>query len=95
MKLIIDLPEESYKYIKITSDSGWLTSPEYANAIRLTASEYADAIKNGTPLDSVRAEINGLSGFYSQVTGISEMNTVRSIISDVNNIIDNIDKESE
>ena len=50
MKVIIDIPEESYKYIKTLSDLGWSTSPEYANAIRLTASEYANAIKNGTPL---------------------------------------------
>ena len=57
MKLIIEIPEESYKYIKIASDSGWLTSPEYADAIKLTSSEYVNAIRNGTPLDDVKADI--------------------------------------
>lgn len=46
MKLIIDIPEESYEYVKANSRLGWLTS-----------SEFADAIENGTPLDDVKAEI--------------------------------------
>lgn len=46
MKLIIDIPEDAYEYVKATSYLGWLTSPEYAYAI-----------KNGTPLDDVKAEI--------------------------------------
>jgi hypothetical protein len=45
MKLIIDVPEESYKYIKTISDLG--------------LGVFAKAIKNGTPLDSnsERAEV--------------------------------------
>jgi hypothetical protein len=48
MKLIIDIPEEAYEYVKATSYLGWLTT-----------SEYAYIIKNGTPLDSnsERAEV--------------------------------------
>jgi len=46
MKLIIDIPEEAYEYVKATSYLGWLTT-----------SEYAYVIKNGIPLDDVKAEI--------------------------------------
>lgn len=61
MKLIIDIPKENYEYIKTVSDRGWLTSPEYANAIRLNASEFANVIKNGTPLDIID-ELEKVSG---------------------------------
>lgn len=81
MKLIINISKADWeRYKKTRSEFG------------ARESVAIQSIVNGTPLDSVRAEINGLSGFYSQVTGISEMNTVRSVISDVNNIIDNIGK---
>ena len=53
MKLIIDIPEEAYEYIKATSSLGWLTS-----------SEYADAIRCGVPLDDVRAKIEKLPTDY-------------------------------
>ena len=84
MKLIVDIPEESYKYIKIASDSGWLTSPEYANAIKLTSSEYVNAIKNGTPLDSVKADVINIADGRQSIK-------VRSVL----RILDRIGKESE
>ena len=46
MKLIIDIPEEAYECIKATSSLGWLTS-----------SEYADAIRRGVSLDDVIAKL--------------------------------------
>ena len=78
MKLMIDIPKESYEYIKTISDLGWLTSPECANSIRLTASEYVNAIKNGTPITSqvladalmeerIRGELNSDTDFEKDV----------------------------
>lgn len=89
MKLIIDIPKESYEYIKTMSDQGWLTSPEYANAIRLTSSDYAYVIKNGTPLDDVKAEINKA---YIDVTMYSCDEQVSYFASRVSDILNNIDK---
>ena len=77
MKVIIDISEESYKYIKTLSDLGWSTSPEYANAIRLTASEYANAIKNGTPLPKGHGKIGDLDAVMSDIsTSIEEMSNI-------------------
>jgi len=72
VKLIIEIPKAMYESVQKKTYCG---------------SVYP-YLEKATLLDDVKAEINGLSGFYSQVTGLSEMETVRSVISDVNNIID-------
>ena len=52
MKLIIDIPEEMYA--QIINEDG----------IDTTLIPYKDIIKNGTPLDKIRAEIEELDGKY-------------------------------
>ena len=82
VKLIIEIPKKTIAHIRSDYDHG------YKGLYDEDRDKIVDAIYHGTPLDDVKAEISGLSGFYSQVTGVSEMNTVRNVISDVNNIID-------
>ena len=82
MKLIIDIPEEAYECVKITSSLGWLSS-----------FEYADVIKSGVPLDNVIAKLeeHKYSREYCIEHGIDwaiDMGIVRIILN-------NIGKESE
>jgi len=98
MKVIIDISEESYKYIKTLSDLGWSTSPEYANAIRLTASEYANAIKNGTPLPKGHGRIGDLDALREEVSSWGMNDYEPSDFTDAIDQADAIieaDKESE
>ena len=89
MKIVIDIPDNEYKQNRYYYDNVYHCTP-----LKDVIEEYVERgaiTENMIMLDKIeliKAEINGLSGFYSQVTGISEMNTVRNIISDVNNIID-------
>lgn len=76
IKLIIEIPQDFYE---ITKDKV---------AKNMTNTLSAESIAKGVPLDDIKAEIKGLSGFYYKVTGIREMDTVRSVLSDVNSIID-------
>lgn len=91
VKLIIEIPKESYEYIKTLSEMGCLTSPEYSNATRLTSSEFVNAIRNGTPMEDVTAEIKALQKTYPFVNHIDTY--VKE--DDVLHILDNIGKESE
>lgn len=56
MKLIIDIPEEDYKKVSRIVNMGLGTNVD-------------EAIKNGTPLDDVRAEIGQLPSYVAKFAG--------------------------
>ena len=80
MKLIIDIPEEDYKTI--------IQRPKQC----VVHWDIVDALRNGTPLDDVKAEIVALSKTYPFINHIDTY--VKE--DDVLQILDNIGKaESE
>ena len=81
MKLIIDIPDNEYKYTceRTLSDRTF----------------WDDAIRNGIPLDDVKAEIKQKAWDTQEIDGEHENYKVVDL-SDVLQILDNIDKaESE
>ena len=85
MKLIIDIPDNEYKYT--------------CERTLHDRSIWDDAIRNGTPLDDVKAEIKAMfppSGNWMYDEECEHEHTVCEVLSGVLQILDNIGKaESE
>lgn len=81
MKLIIDIPEDSYK----STCNGCMLPPDVKNVVQ--------GIKNGTSLDDVKADIEA-SKWTDKDTRV-ERNALASGLDKAIEILDNIGKESE
>ena len=83
MKLIIDIFEEDYNYVKKQVADGII------NPLKMH-------IANGTPLDDVKAEIEKLNPVdYGSMFSYESHNGAKDMQIDVLQILDNIGKESE
>lgn len=78
MKLIIDISERDYKNVSRIFDMGFGTNVD-------------EAIKNGVPLDDVKAEIEELDRYYDS-DYFSTNNSPMYKCGDVLQILDNIGK---
>lgn len=78
MQIVIDIPERIHYGI----EKGITVNGSEASQILI------DAVKNGIPLEDVKAEIENLTYYLCEVRP-------RSVIDDVLKILDNIGKESE
>lgn len=77
MKLIIDIPENTYN--AVIGDE-WIDSEYIYNII--------NSIKNGTPLDKIRTEIKDIAFDWQEIDGEHES----FMVVDLNDVLEIIDK---